>query len=52
MKNALLQMHLAVFLWGFTGVLGKAIQLGEFTLTRYRTLKTALIFGAIIYYKK
>jgi drug/metabolite transporter (DMT)-like permease len=52
MKNALLQMHLAVFLWGFTGVLGKAIQLGEFPLTWYRTLITALILGAILSYEK
>lgn len=43
MKNALLKMHLAVFLWGFTGVLGRAISLREYPLVWYRTLFTALI---------
>ncbi|MCC6447233.1 MAG: EamA family transporter [Chitinophagaceae bacterium] len=36
-------MHLAVFLWGFTGVLGRAISLREYPLVWYRTLFTALI---------
>jgi len=52
MKNALLKMHLAVFLWGFTGVLGRAIELQEFPLVWYRTLITSLIFLVIIYYRK
>ena len=45
-------MHIAVFLWGFTGVLGRAISLQEYPLVWYRTLITALIFAAIIYYRK
>ncbi|MBP6623794.1 MAG: EamA family transporter [Chitinophagaceae bacterium] len=52
MKNALLKMHLAVFLWGFTGVLGRAIQLSEFPLVWYRTLITALIFSVILFFRK
>ena len=52
MKNALLKMHLAVFLWGFTGVLGRAISLAEFPLVWYRTLITALIFLVILLYRK
>lgn len=52
MKNALLKMHLAVFLWGFTGVLGRAISLREFPLVWYRTLITAAIFFIIILYRK
>ncbi len=52
MKNALIKMHLAVFLWGFTGVLGKAIQLQEYPLVWYRTLLTALIFVVILIYRK
>lgn len=52
MKDALLKMHIAVFLWGFTGVLGKAISLSEFPLVWYRTLLTALIFVVIIYKRK
>ena len=52
MKNALLKMHLAVFLWGFTGVLGRAIELKEFPLVWHRTWITAAIFLIILYYRK
>lgn len=52
MKNALLKMHLAVFLWGFTGVLGRAISLQEFPLVWHRTWITALIFLVILWYRK
>jgi drug/metabolite transporter (DMT)-like permease len=52
MRNALLKMHLAVFLWGFTGVLGRAIELSEFPLVWYRTLITALIFSVILVVRK
>lgn len=52
MKNALLKMHLAVFLWGFTGVLGRAIQLSEYPLVWYRTLITAAILFLILIYRK
>lgn len=48
MKKALLQMHVAVFLWGFTGVLGRAIQLDAFPMMWYRTLFTALMFLIIL----
>jgi drug/metabolite transporter (DMT)-like permease len=52
MKNALIKMHIAVFLWGFTGVLGRAITLQEYPLVWYRTLITALIFVVILVYRK
>ncbi len=52
MKNALIKMHIAVFLWGFTGVLGRAITLQEYPLVWYRTLITALIFIVILLYRK
>lgn len=42
MKNALIQLHLAVFLWGFTGVLGRAITLDAAVLVWWRVLLTAL----------
>lgn len=45
-------MHLAVFLWGFTGVLGRAIDLHEFPLVWHRTWMTSLIFLVIIYYRR
>lgn len=45
-------MHLAVFLWGFTGVLGRAITLQEYPLVWYRTMITATIFVIILFYRK
>lgn len=51
MKNALLKMHLAVFLWGFTGVLGRAISLAEFPLVWYRTGITSIIFLIILLFR-
>ena len=33
-------MHFAIFLWGFTGILGKAIQLSEGAVVWYRLLLT------------
>ncbi|MFP5042751.1 DMT family transporter [Parasediminibacterium sp. JCM 36343] len=36
MKPALLKLHAAVFLWGFTGVLGRLIHLNEGLLVWYR----------------
>jgi len=52
MKKALIQIHLAVLLWGFTGVLGRAITLGAPMLVWYRMLFTALFMAAILYYRK
>lgn len=52
MKKALLQMHLAVLLWGFTGVLGRAITLSAPVLVWYRMLLTALIMAGILYYRR
>lgn len=42
MKKAFLQLHLSVFLAGFTGVLGKLITLNEGLLVWYRLLFTAV----------
>jgi drug/metabolite transporter (DMT)-like permease len=42
MKKALLQMHTAVFLWGFTGVLGRAITLDSIWLVWYRLFITII----------
>lgn len=52
MKNALLQMHLAVLLWGFTGVLGRAIALDAPVLVWYRMLLTAGFMAVILYYRR
>lgn len=42
MKQALFKLHAAVFLWGFTGVLGRLISLNEGLLVWYRILFTIL----------
>lgn len=52
MKKALLQMNVAVLLWGFTGVLGRAIALDAPVLVWYRMLLTAVFMAAILFYRK
>jgi len=52
MKNALIQMHAAVLLWGFTGVLGRAILLDAPVLVWYRMLLTALFMAVILYFRR
>ncbi|HKR06688.1 MAG TPA: DMT family transporter, partial [Bacteroidia bacterium] len=42
MKKAYLQMHLAILLWGFTGIFGKAINMNEGMIVWYRMLISAL----------
>lgn len=51
MKAALIKLHLAVFLWGFTGVLGKAIQLNEGLLVWYRLLITVITLFFLMIWK-
>lgn len=45
-------MHLAVLLWGFTGVLGRAISLDAPVLVWYRMLLTAVFMSVILFYRK
>jgi len=45
-------MHLAVLLWGFTGVLGRAISLDSPVLVWYRMLLTAVFMAVILTYRK
>lgn len=52
MKKAFLQLHTAVFLAGFTAVLGKLIQLNEGLLVWYRLLFSILIIGIGLLLKK
>jgi drug/metabolite transporter (DMT)-like permease len=52
MKKAFLQLHIAVFLAGFTAVLGQLIWLNEGLLVWYRMLFTALILGIVMMVKK
>src|SRR3984885_11585278 len=42
MKKAFIQLHIAVFLAGFTGILGKLISLNEGLLVWYRLMISAV----------
>lgn len=48
MKQALLKLHTAVFLWGFTGVLGRLISLNEGLLVWYRILITVVTLYIVL----
>ncbi|MBI1286038.1 MAG: EamA family transporter [Flavobacteriales bacterium] len=48
MKRAYLQMHFAIFLWGFTGILGRLISLSEFPLVWWRILLTVIALGLFL----
>ncbi len=52
MKSALIKLHIAVFLWGFTGVLGRLITLNEGLLVWYRILITLIILFCVFSYQK
>jgi drug/metabolite transporter (DMT)-like permease len=52
MKKALIQLHIAVFLAGFTAILGKLITLNEGLLVWFRLLITVVTLGAILFFKK
>jgi drug/metabolite transporter (DMT)-like permease len=47
MKKALIQLNAAVFLWGFTGVLGRAITLDSTRLVWWRMLITMVSLWAL-----
>ena len=52
MKKAFIQLHIAVFLAGFTAILGKLITLNEGLLVWYRLLITAVTLGLLLFFKK
>jgi drug/metabolite transporter (DMT)-like permease len=52
MKKAFIQLHFAVFLAGFTAILGKLITLHEGMLVWYRMLITAVTLMVFLYFKK
>jgi drug/metabolite transporter (DMT)-like permease len=47
MKKAFIQLHIAVFLAGFTAILGRLISLNEGLIVRYRLLFTMLTMWAL-----
>jgi drug/metabolite transporter (DMT)-like permease len=51
MQRSYLQMHFAIFLWGFTGILGKLISLQEFPLVWWRILLTVITLGVFLKWK-
>jgi hypothetical protein len=52
MKKALIQLHIAVFLAGFTAILGKLITLNEGLLVWFRLLITVVTLGGILFFRK
>src|SRR2546427_11598050 len=48
MKKALVQLHIAVFLAGFTGILGKLIELNEGLLVWFRMFISAVTLFVIL----
>ena len=44
MRSAFIKLHLSILLAGFTGILGKLIQLAEGPLVWYRMLMTSVLF--------
>jgi drug/metabolite transporter (DMT)-like permease len=52
MKRAFIQLHLAVFIAGFTGVLGRLITLNEAILVWYRMAITCFVLWMAVLFKK
>ena len=52
MKKALIQLHIAVLLAGFTAILGKLISLNEVLLVWYRLLITVISLFLLLLFKK
>ena len=52
MKKALIQLHIAVFLWGFTAVLGRLISLNEGLLVWWRMALTVVTLWAFLLLRK
>ncbi len=48
MRKAFILLHISIFLWGFTGVFAKAIQLAEGPLVWYRMFLTAICWILIL----
>jgi len=51
MRSSLIKLHIAVFLWGFTGVLGRLIHLNEGLLVWYRLLITIVTLFILLWKK-
>jgi drug/metabolite transporter (DMT)-like permease len=51
-RTAYFKMHTAIFLWGFTGLLGKLIELNEGMLVWYRMLISSVAIGLLLAFSK
>ena len=51
-RRAYVYMHMAILLWGFTGILGRAINMSFGSIVWYRMLIASLGMLAIIFYRK
>ena len=49
MRSALIKLHIAVFLWGFTGVLGRLITLNAPLLVWYRLIITIITLFILLF---
>jgi drug/metabolite transporter (DMT)-like permease len=52
MKKAFLQLHIAIFLAGFTGVLGRLITLNEAVLVWYRIMISCIVLWGFLIFRK
>ena len=52
MKKAYFQIHAAIFLWGFTGIFGRLIELSDALLVWYRLAITSLCLFAFLLWRK
>lgn len=52
MRTSFIQLHIAVFLAGFTGILGKLITLNEGLLVWYRLLITSATLWILFYFQR
>jgi drug/metabolite transporter (DMT)-like permease len=52
MKKAFIQLHTAIFLAGFTGILGRLIDLNEGFLVFYRLVITVITLWVMYYFQK
>jgi len=52
LPKAYIQLHVAIFLWGFTGILGRLITLQEFPLVWWRILITVTVLGLFLKVRK
>lgn len=52
MRKAYIQLHLSIFLWGFTGIFGRGIDLSEGVLVWYRLFITVIILLMMAWWNK